>query len=682
MLISSFNHPTSLASAHPSSITCNAGLGGQVFSAGVELQVEILPFNPAAIFTSEIYFLSPGGGRQFLGTNRDVGQVAQLGTFLAGTELIFEIFVLNTGDTFRIGPALRNPDGIAHAIIECVEAGKAIVSFEDLFNGGDLTYNDVRFQITSFMDMNIDSDGDGLPDDWEINGYIYNGTFVDLPSMGANPNHKDIFIEIDYMTGHRPRQTAIDMIRDAFARVPNSLFAIPNPDGADGITLHVNVDDEFPHADQLGTNNGDGYNWTEFEAVKLLHFDEALSLSHHYCLFIHNGPISSKGIHSGIARNIPSSDFIISLGNWSSGSILGIPFGEGGTTSDQAGTFMHELGHNLGLRHGGFEDLPHRKPNYLSVMNYSFQLTGLHFNGSNGLFDYSRFDLPQLNEANLDEHAGLSGGQALSGYGTSWFCGSSQEWRNNANGPINWNCNKNFIFFDEIENSVSADINNDGMQTILRSYNDWANINFRGGLIGSGIVFPLPIETPIEEIDIETARSLLPSPPSGLSGKHESCVIQLNWMLVGPLNDYSYRVYRSTGGQPFTLLTTIDNASVSDSSINVIHTYSYYVTTLNALGSESNLSGIVTIKGGFDLISDLITRVLSYNLDRGFENSLLTKLNGAKDALSRGQKQAACQKMQAFINEVNAQSGKKLTVAQANQLRTDATNIRLIICCP
>ena len=37
---------------------------------------------------------------------------------------------------------------------------------------------------------------------------------------------------------------------------------------------------------------------------------------------------------------------------------------------------MHELGHNLGLRHGG-DDLPNFKPNYLSVMNYSFQLTGL-----------------------------------------------------------------------------------------------------------------------------------------------------------------------------------------------------------------------------------------------------------------------------------------------------------------
>ena len=41
---------------------------------------------------------------------------------------------------------------------------------------------------------------------------------------------------------------------------------------------------------------------------------------------------------------------------------------------------MHELGHNLGLRHGG-DDNVHRKPNYLSVMNYSFQTTGMTIDG-------------------------------------------------------------------------------------------------------------------------------------------------------------------------------------------------------------------------------------------------------------------------------------------------------------
>ena len=48
-----------------------------------------------------------------------------------------------------------------------------------------------------------DTDGDGLCDDWEKNGLTVNvngvAVFVDLPSMGADPNHKDIFIQADFM---------------------------------------------------------------------------------------------------------------------------------------------------------------------------------------------------------------------------------------------------------------------------------------------------------------------------------------------------------------------------------------------------------------------------------------------------------------------------------------------------
>jgi len=37
---------------------------------------------------------------------------------------------------------------------------------------------------------------------------------------------------------------------------------------------------------------------------------------------------------------------------------------------------LHELGHNLGLLHGGHDDLNY-KPNYMSSMNYLYQLEGL-----------------------------------------------------------------------------------------------------------------------------------------------------------------------------------------------------------------------------------------------------------------------------------------------------------------
>jgi hypothetical protein len=45
----------------------------------------------------------PGPPRR-LATNHHVGTVVQLGTFPAGVELIFGIKVLDTGDTFKMGP--------------------------------------------------------------------------------------------------------------------------------------------------------------------------------------------------------------------------------------------------------------------------------------------------------------------------------------------------------------------------------------------------------------------------------------------------------------------------------------------------------------------------------------------------------------------------------------------------
>jgi hypothetical protein len=349
--------------------------------------------------------------------------------------------------------------------------------------------------------------------------------------------------------------------------------------------------------------------------------------------------------------------------------------------SEQAGTFMHELGHNLGLDHGGNEDKLY-KPNYLSVMNYSFQLTGLRFNGANGLFDYSRFELPQLDETNLDERIGLSAGSIINGYGTSWFCGSEQNWENNANGSVNWNCNKTLGLFGKlIENRVSADINRDGNRDTLSSYNDWSNIKFKGGRIGGGVVLSEPLEIIVDELDIETARSFSPPAGSGLSGQHKNCTINLTWTAVGPLNDYSYKVYRSADGNSYSLLTVTNNANISDTNFDVAQTYSYYLTTVNALGSESIPSEFITVKGGVELVGDSIALVRSYNLEFGVQNSLLSKINQAREALSRGQASVACSIMQAFINDVNAQSGNKLTVIQANQLRAQANNIRAIVCC-
>ena len=97
-------------------------------------------------------------------------------------------------------------------------------------------------------------------------------------------------------------------------------------------------------------------------------------------------------------------DFIVSLGSWA------------GSREEQAGTFMHELGHTMGLGHGG-GDNTNCKPNYLSIMSYAFQVTGLQ---PTGQFDYSRTVLPtagSLVENSLDETIGIQDSAFVTFYG-------------------------------------------------------------------------------------------------------------------------------------------------------------------------------------------------------------------------------------------------------------------------
>ncbi|MBI5789241.1 MAG: PEP-CTERM sorting domain-containing protein [Candidatus Schekmanbacteria bacterium] len=116
-------------------------IGGQVYSLGGEIVVEVLP--ASAGYTSELHLYSPAS--QYIATNREIGKVVNLGSFPFGNELIFGIYVQNTGNTFLMGPGTRNPDNIPHAAVEFIAPGQAIVGFEDLWGGGDRDYNDNMF---------------------------------------------------------------------------------------------------------------------------------------------------------------------------------------------------------------------------------------------------------------------------------------------------------------------------------------------------------------------------------------------------------------------------------------------------------------------------------------------------------------------------------------------------------
>ncbi|WP_202802527.1 zinc-dependent metalloprotease family protein [Candidatus Nitrosopumilus sediminis] len=230
------------------------------------------------------------------------------------------------------------------------------------------------------------------------------------PTVGG----KDIYVEIDYMIGHEPDVTALENIAEAFSK--------------QGITLHVNIDDRIPyHSDTMSPPSEGGIIdlssplMPDFDKLKKSYFgttDErnnassdaelqniltAKRMAVHYVIYGHSIPSGSSGM-----AEIPGNDFLITLGNWAGGV---------GSSDDQAGTFMHELGHNLGLFHGGHDDV-NCKPNYLSVMSWSRQFSD--FFTTTRTLDYSSeylissttYPVDVIDESNLDELFGLTSMQS------------------------------------------------------------------------------------------------------------------------------------------------------------------------------------------------------------------------------------------------------------------------------
>lgn len=131
-------------------------LGGSVV---VENDGEVIAkfLGHTASYTNLLFLSSPGNilGTIFNNQLTPVGTTASLGNFTAGTELIFGIYVQNTGETFYSGPASRNSDNLAHAVVDdAFLPTETYVGFEDVFGGGDLDYDDLKFSFTNVKGAN------------------------------------------------------------------------------------------------------------------------------------------------------------------------------------------------------------------------------------------------------------------------------------------------------------------------------------------------------------------------------------------------------------------------------------------------------------------------------------------------------------------------------------------------
>jgi hypothetical protein len=139
-----------------------------------------------------------------------------------------------------IATAARDQDGAARTTI--APADHYIV-FRANTAGGDRVIRAAQ----------LDTDGDGLYDHWERptggprpSGIDIDGDGVsdlDITSMGANPMHKDLFLEIDWLKpdfdahhNFAPNATALQDFSDIFGNSP-----LTNPDGMTGVDMHIDA---------------------------------------------------------------------------------------------------------------------------------------------------------------------------------------------------------------------------------------------------------------------------------------------------------------------------------------------------------------------------------------------------------------------------------------------------------
>jgi len=210
---------------------------------------------------------------------------------------------------------------------------------------------------------------------------------------------------------------------------------------------------------------------------------------------------------SGTADYPGGGDFLITLGLWDNTNFVGGDFPVASTT-------VHELGHTFGLGHGG-DALPNCKSNYLSVMNYMFQLGGLVDAEGVPHLGYSAAAYLDLDETGLVETYSVPGSFRTSWY-APWSTGDAgTPAKRFCNGlkfpegtpamarvdgsvgaPIDWNADG-----DTDDSGISQDVNFDGEpdtepggpSTTLTGFNDWAALrlnqvgtrrNFAGFSIG------------------------------------------------------------------------------------------------------------------------------------------------------------------------------------------------------
>lgn len=488
------NAAINLASYQVKSTSINATAGGTVTAQTFTLPSFSVPANGYAVISGNVDSL-PQRSTQMLYLRS--GNLVPFWTANGFVELLNPSSV--TVDFVRFGTSTQTPvttgqwsgTSVAALPSSATDYGKSIVrpypntAYDDTNTSADWISvawstpagrNDVPTSA-------VDADGDGIPSSAKVSGGTYAG--MDLYSMGARAGQKDIFIEVDRMVstdpGVIPLQASLQKVVDAFAAKSihihfdagtlfSSTFSVANfnlGQTASLVTYEKCVTFNQTTCASNTSTRRSIYDWKdEF-------FDLSRRNVFHYLLFGNSQLDAGTSGSSGLAE-LTGNDFMVTMGDW------GLTLNQ--LTNMQASTIMHELGHNLGLHHGGIED-DNYKPNYWSIMNYMYQLNGLDANpaGSTAylrwrkeqgdktptlctltnspcglpsqfIMDYSDGSGTSLNEASLLEITNVGRGGSASAY-------------------ADWNQDGTFT-----ATSQSKDLNGDGSNTTLTDYNDWGNL--------------------------------------------------------------------------------------------------------------------------------------------------------------------------------------------------------------
>ncbi|WP_299211220.1 hypothetical protein [uncultured Dokdonia sp.] len=254
----------------------------------------------------------------------------------------------------------------------------------------------------------VDSDNDGLLDQWEENGYTAaSGTVIDLKALGCDPKRKDLLVEVDWITAATPDPSIWTTIEAVFDQAP-----ILNPNGSSGIEMHLDrgqggvftgggtVLSDHTSMDFGPNPMSPGY--TDFYTYKNSSFNTDRLDLFHYGIFGRARPNGSSG-----RGEVFGNDFMVTFANFTGLQAFATP-------RNQIGTFIHELGHNLDLCHAGSCDNPDRnetlKVNQPSSMNYLYQFPAVSLDCdliSDNAFGYSQGMLATLDETNVTEANGI-----------------------------------------------------------------------------------------------------------------------------------------------------------------------------------------------------------------------------------------------------------------------------------